>query len=49
MAGDNGALAVYRATRFGDPAPVKNEKQGANTCAIEIIRQKIRSGTKASV
>ena len=45
----DGALAVYRATRPSDPAPVRNERQGAKICAIEIILQRIRNGTKPSV
>ena len=45
----DGALAVYRATRPSDPAPVRNERQGAKICAIEIILRRIRNGTKPSV
>ena len=45
----DGALAVYRATRSASPVPVRNERQGANLCAIEIILQRIWNGTKASV
>ena len=45
----DGALAVYRASRPNEPAPVRNERQGANLCAIEIILQRIWNGWKASV
>jgi hypothetical protein len=45
----DGALAVYRASRPSEPAPVRNEKQGANLCAIEIIPQRIWNDLKASV
>ena len=45
----DGALAVYRATRPSEPAPVRNERQGAKICAIEIILRRIRNGTKPSV
>ena len=40
------ALAVYRAT---DSVLVRNEGQGANLCAIEIMLQRIWNGWKASV
>lgn len=43
------ALAIYCASRPSAPAPVTNETQGANLCAIEIILQKIWNGWKASV
>ena len=32
-----------------DPAPVRNERQGAKICAIEIILRKIRNDTKPAV
>jgi hypothetical protein len=43
------ALAVYRASKPSEPAPLRNERQGANLCAIEIILQRIWNGWKASV
>jgi hypothetical protein len=43
------ALAVHRASRPSEPAPVRNEKQGANLCAIEIMLQRIWNGFKPSV
>jgi hypothetical protein len=46
---NDGALAVYRATRPNEPLPARDEKQGANLCAIEIILQRIWNGWKASV
>ena len=47
----DGALAVYRVTRSSDPAPVRNERQGAKIkiCAIEIILRRISNGTKPLV
>jgi hypothetical protein len=45
----DGVLAVYRAIRPNEPVPARNEKQGANLCAIEIMLQKIWNGWKASV
>jgi hypothetical protein len=45
----NDALAVYRASTPSEPAPLTNEKQGANPCANEIMLQKIWNGWKASV
>jgi hypothetical protein len=44
----DGSLAVYRASRPSDPMPVRNERQGAKICAIEIIPQRIRNSMKAS-
>jgi hypothetical protein len=35
------------ATRFSEPVLMRNERQGANLCAIEIILQTIWNGTKA--
>jgi hypothetical protein len=43
----DGALAVYHST--SDPAPVRNERQGAKICAIEIILRRIRNGMKPAV
>ena len=45
----DGAFADYRATKLSDSPFVRNERQGANTCAIEIILQRIRNGTKPAV
>jgi len=32
-----------------DPAPMRNERQGAKICAIEIILRRTRNGMKPAV
>jgi hypothetical protein len=38
-----------RATKPVDPAPVRDERQGARICAIEITPRRIRNATNPSV
>ena len=44
--GENVVLTVYRVIKFSAREKLK---QGANTCAIEIIPQRIRNATKPAV
>jgi hypothetical protein len=47
--GGLGLLVFVAADSPSDPAPVRNERQGAKLCAIEIILRRIRNGTKPAV